>query len=601
MKEALSRHINNMRMRTKLSISFLLIVLIPFISFVIIIFRYSGEVEKQALNSSLQLYGQTMAYVDYKVNLILNTINQIVLSSEVRDVLSQSSLKYTDDITLWDEDKTRLDKIVFNLRSQQVLSNVIFYMTDSLAGVNESNNVKLLKNYENTTWYPLLKSGNMQYVWLPSNRFEDSLDKTSITLLRKIPSSNNLLEMVSIVRMDIPLSVFSDAMKKSVTSDNGLAAIVNKKDEIVYSTGADLKTDPATILRLIEKNSSPDLQKSYSQIEFNQKKLVVFSQAIEKTDWKLLLVISYDSILLPGMKFRNRMLLVFFATALLIIPLIYIIAFSNTKRIKKLISNMKKISQDDFNILLLPQSRDEIGELTSNFNYMLSKISILLDEKYKLGKEKKNLELKALQAQINPHFLYNTLDMLNLMSLENNDLEVNSAVHELSNFYKLSLSKGQDIVTLQNEIDHIKSYVNIQNMRYCNCIELKINITPELMQYHILKIILQPIVENAFLHGILEKDSQNGEIAISAELCSQDLIITVFDDGVGILPEKLEGLLSGGLNSNLHGYGVKNINERLKLNYGSQYGLTYLSKHGLGTSVLIRIPAVSNEPDEIKL
>lgn len=168
--------------------------------------------------------------------------------------------------------------------------------------------------------------------------------------------------------------------------------------------------------------------------------------------------------------------------------------------------------------------------------------------------------------------------------------EIGHLVESLSRFYKLSLSKGEDIVTIENELNHVRAYVQIQNMRFSNSIGLEINVPEDLYPYHILKIVLQPLVENAIQHGIFEKEEEVGTVTINGDLRDNDIILYVQDGGVGIPEEKLQNLLTGVSNHDSHGYGVRNINERLKLNYGSEFGLSYCSRPGLGTTVEIRIP-----------
>ena len=179
------------------------------------------------------------------------------------------------------------------------------------------------------------------------------------------------------------------------------------------------------------------------------------------------------------------------------------VAFSVTKRLDRLKKNMVYASEGDFDIdIMQPAQDDEIGVLTKQFNYMLTKISILMDSQYSLGKRIKELELKSLQAQINPHFLYNTLDLIKWRAIDNKDGEAVELVSALSNYYKRSLGKGQDIVTLEDEIDHVKSYVYIQNKRFDNSIRLSADIPLNLRNCLLPKITLQPIVENAIVHGL---------------------------------------------------------------------------------------------------
>lgn len=224
---------------------------------------------------------------------------------------------------------------------------------------------------------------------------------------------------------------------------------------------------------------------------------------------------------------------------------------------------------------------------------MVTRISMLIAEQYQSGKEIKNAELKALQAQINPHFLYNTLDLINWKAIDNDVPEIALIAHSLAKFYKLSLNKGREIVSIEDEIDHIKNYVQIQNMRFDNRINLVINIDPFIRQYRILKIILQPIVENSILHGILEnRNKQEGVINISSHLVNNTLVLIVEDNGIGMTMEKAQEILTTDSIADTHGYGVQNVNQRIKLYYGQQYGLSYWSSPGEGTKVEITIPVI---------
>ncbi|HEX3047663.1 MAG TPA: sensor histidine kinase, partial [Bacillota bacterium] len=329
----------------------------------------------------------------------------------------------------------------------------------------------------------------------------------------------------------------------------------------------------------------------WKTLRVSRERILVGADNIEKSDWTFLLIIPYKDILDLSVTSRRQMVLIFLIIAPLTLPLAFWVAASATKRIKKLAVQMKRIENGDFNAEIPPENQDEIGELTRNFNYMLIKVDTLMNDKYLLGQEIKNLELKALQAQINPHFLYNTLDLINWMSIRANVPQIRQVVEALSTFYRLSLSKGEDVVTLKNELDHIKSYVNIQNLRFENKIHLKIDVPEALQDYLTLKLILQPIIENAILHGILEKEEEAGEIHISASLDNKIITIQIADDGVGMTQEKASQILSHTSSDKYHGYGVKNIDERIKLNFGDTYGLSYHSHPGQGTVVTIKIPA----------
>lgn len=198
-----------------------------------------------------------------------------------------------------------------------------------------------------------------------------------------------------------------------------------------------------------------------------------------------------------------------------------------------------------------------------------------------------------MQSQINPHFLYNTLDMINWLSLKNSTGEVNSAVRALANFYRLSLSGGKDIVTIADELKHVSYYLQIQNIRFGDKIKSVIDVDKDVLEYSIPKITLQPIVENAIHHGILEKPDKTGVITVKGRKIENTIIITVSDDGIGIPEENLKSImLYESLSKTGSSYGIKNINERIKLIYGNDYGLNCTSVYGKGTTVEIRLAAV---------
>lgn len=199
----------------------------------------------------------------------------------------------------------------------------------------------------------------------------------------------------------------------------------------------------------------------------------------------------------------------------------------------------------------------------------------------------------SLQAQINPHFLYNTMDMINWMALQGRTDEISHAVQSLSRFYKLTLSRKKGISTIARELEHVAIYVQLQNMRYHDSIELITDIPDELSEYQIPKLTLQPVVENSILHGILEKESKSGTIVITGWMENEDVVLLISDDGVGISPEILSTILSGKGKSQSGGTNIAiyNTHRRLQILYGNDYGLTYSSNPGEGTEVEIRFPA----------
>jgi two-component system, sensor histidine kinase YesM len=271
--------------------------------------------------------------------------------------------------------------------------------------------------------------------------------------------------------------------------------------------------------------------------------------------------------------------------------------------IKKLHDVTTTITKNDLQALVTGDNVDEITELGISFNIMIGKIRELLDSKIKEQENLKKAEMRALQAQINPHFLYNTLDTIIWMAEAKKNDQVIEIVSALSSFFRISLSKGRDWITIAEEVERTRSYLTIQKMRYRDILDFKIEVDQAAADYTILKLILQPLVENALYHGIKNKRG-GGTIIVRAKKENQDeILLEVEDDGIGFTPEKLARLQeelnddSGDIRLE-SGFGVGNVNNRIRLYYGKQYGVTIKSEYNTGTSVALVIPAIKGEADE---
>jgi two-component system sensor histidine kinase YesM len=264
--------------------------------------------------------------------------------------------------------------------------------------------------------------------------------------------------------------------------------------------------------------------------------------------------------------------------------------------IKKLHDVTTTITKNDLQALLSSDNVDEITELGMSFNIMIGKIKELLDSKIKEQENLKKAELRALQAQINPHFLYNTLDTIIWMAESKKTDQVVTIVSALSNFFRISLSKGMDWITIGEEVERIRSYLIIQKMRYRDILDFKIEVDENAADNTILKLILQPLVENALYHGIKNK-REGGTISVRARRKDEnEVLLEVEDNGIGFTPGKLAHVYaelandSGDINME-SGYGIGNVNNRIRLYYGKQYGLSIQSEYAVGTRVTLVIPA----------
>jgi two-component system sensor histidine kinase YesM len=271
--------------------------------------------------------------------------------------------------------------------------------------------------------------------------------------------------------------------------------------------------------------------------------------------------------------------------------------------IKKLHDVTTTITKNDLQALVTSDNIDEITELGMSFNIMIGKIRELLDSKIKEQENLKKAELRALQAQINPHFLYNTLDTIIWMAESNKTDQVIEIVGALSKFFRISLSKGRDWITIEEEVERTQSYLTIQKMRYRDIMDYKIEMDDRVAHYTILKLILQPLVENALYHGIKNK-RQGGTIVVRVNQKDEnEILLEVEDNGIGFTQEKMVQI-SRELNDDSgdirmeSGFGIGNVNKRVRLYYGKQYGLTVRSEYNSGTCVALIIPAMSGDSND---
>ncbi len=591
MLKRILKPINSLSIRYRFFVSFLIVIIIPFVLYIAInIFTSARDSKEQALSSAKKILLQTKSTLDLKAQYAKNVMDIFALNDTVQELVNTDTSYYEANIGNWIHDRDSFVKLIYSKNGYPDITNLQLYMQQGLGGYAESNEFLNLEKVKNEHWYVQLMENKLMYWWFSGRNDSQLGSSDNIYFMSIIPSNQNIHTAIGIIKATIPEKVFKDVLNQAVFTEESAVFLVNSDNELIAAADGKAGIPTATSSNELEYDSlQPGLWKN---IKDGGEELLLGVESIQKTDWKLVLLIPYKDILAMNTKARKEMFLILLIVLPLTLPLSFLMAGSSTKRIRNLISHMRKVVHGDFDVSILPGSNDEIGELTQNFNYMLTRIAILIDSQYQLGKEIKSLELKALQAQINPHFLYNTLDLINWMSIKYNAPKISDVVEGLSLFYKLSLNKGEDIVTLKNELEHIEAYVRIQNLRFQDGIKLIIQVPEALYEYMILKVTLQPLIENSINHGILEKDEETGTIRVEGALQDSNLILRVIDDGVGIPEHKIASLLLGDTSKDSHGFGVRNIHNRFKLNYGSEYGLTYFSQSGMGTTVELKLPAV---------
>ena len=323
------------------------------------------------------------------------------------------------------------------------------------------------------------------------------------------------------------------------------------------------------------------------------KNITLNVRTIGYTGWKLVGVTPSAALGVDGIKFR---FFVLFVADLFLFLLAMINAFISDKisnPIKRLDGSVREIESGNLDVEIVPSGSYEVEHLGKSIKNMLGRIKVLMSDLVAEHNAKRKSEFDTLQSQINPHFLYNTLDIIVWMIENENSDKAVSIVTALAKFFRISLSKGKNIITVKDEVEHVRNYLMIQNMRFKNRFEYSIDVDEEVLSYSSLKLMLQPLVENAIYHGMEFMDG-DGEIDVKVFKEDDSLYFTITDNGLGMSEDMVETLLSKDFvpSKKGSGIGVKNVNERIKLYFGSEYGLKVESELDEGTKITIHLPAV---------
>jgi two-component system sensor histidine kinase YesM len=330
-------------------------------------------------------------------------------------------------------------------------------------------------------------------------------------------------------------------------------------------------------------------------LTINQQKMLFTFNTSQETGWKVI-TLAPTTVLSESISWMALIIIAMGIICFLV--LFYLSTFITaiiTDPIQQLSDSIKKVQRGDFSQQVYFTNEDEIGELGQGYNAMISYIKDLIDRVYKLQIEEREAELNALQAQINPHFLYNTLDTIFWKAERHHVPEIGEMVLALSRIFRLSLNRGNELASVAQEQELIEQYLKLQKIRFKEKLTYEIAFDPKLLEMRIPKLILQPFVENAIIHGIEELEG-GGHLQISGGLEEERMVFTITDNGVGMDEQKLNQILARNDNNNENpikvtgGYAVRNVLERLELYYSSTHELTFQSRPGQGTIVTIKIP-----------
>ncbi len=418
--------------------------------------------------------------------------------------------------------------------------------------------------------------------------------KWVVSLSRIIKYKDHGTVKEGILLVDANFRTIDELSRKVSLGKRGYAYIIDDLGNLVYHPQQQL-----IYAGLKYENLEPVLKYaygSYTDKPAGEPRYITI-RTVEPIKWKVVGVAYPDEIVTTKKDlnpFIGWFLLVVCAA---VVVLAIFVSAKISQPLRRLEKSVQSVGQGDFSTPIHVSGAHEVVQLSKRFNFMLHRIRQLMDQIIHEQEAKRKSELDVLQSQINPHFLYNTLNSVVRLAEKGKKEEIVATITSLSKFFRISLSKGKNIIPLEEELEHVRHYLIIQQIRFKNKFHYAIECEEGVLSCVTLKLILQPIVENAIHHGI-EKMSDEGFIRITAALQEEQLVIKIADNGLGMTKQLMDQLLTGSVRSRGSGVGVKNVNERIRLYYGKSFGLSFESELEEGTTVTITMPAIRMEAEQ---
>ncbi|MFE5321251.1 histidine kinase [Paenibacillus sp. NPDC056579] len=490
---------------------------------------------------------------------------------------------------------------IFETR-EDIVSMALFSTTGELiTGLPDAELRKNTKLTEQSWFQSALESPNHLSFSLPhiQNLYKGQY-KWVVSMSKGITITRNGAPMQAVLLVDINFKTMDELFRRVSLGKKGYVYIIDESGgNMIYHPQQQL-----IYAGLKYENVEQALKYTYGSYldESTGETRLITIKTVNNIGWKIIGVSYMDEIVATKKETGGFILWLLIAVVLLVLLISAFLSAKISQPIKRLEKSMRKVEQGDFHIHIPVTGNDEVGRLSRRFNFMVTQIRQLMDQSIREQEAKRKSELEVLQSQINPHFLYNTLNSVVRMAGSGKSEDVITMITSLSKFFRISLSRGKTIITVQEELEHIRNYLIIQKIRYKNKFEYEITAQEEALPYKTLKLLLQPLVENAIYHGI-EYMVDEGFIQITASVVDGKLLFEVRDNGLGIPPDRLERLLSGTLpqeEGSGSGVGVRNVQQRIQLSFGEPYGLQMESKQEEGTVVQVWLPLLREEGGEAK-
>lgn len=583
MKRNIKKHIS---IKEKLIYIYIGGVIIPLLLFSLAFFKIQKNTMKNtsadiAYNELVQITGlidgeleqlmsiSNLLYLDSDLNNFVKSYNQDPDINPDTEHVNRILNKYNSGIS-----NINFNSVIFTNRGEAIGDATLIHKSDSINISDQSWFKRLMDRPSDILWLKdelldtIFTSAGQDYIYLIRElQNRDTWDKTGILILGI--SENELRKLYS-----------------GYVNDYSSIFILNEKGSLISAIdNLNLNEIPKFILNNLYHYTGRDFEE-----KVNDQELLMTHYTIKTSNWKIFMLNDLNYLLSNFDSIRSlylRVIIIYFVITLILCS-VFLTKF--TKPIQVLYQYMEKVKSNDLDVTVPVVSRDEIGYLSEQFNSMIAEIKQLMENLVKEQEEKRQAELISLQTQINPHFLYNTLASIRYLIYTEKKEDVDNIILSLIRILKYSLSDTKEFISIQKEISILEDYIFIQKYAFSNTVKVDINIDDEILNCKTIKLILQPLVENSFMHGLKPK-KENGYLSIKGFAKDNNVYFEIFDNGVGFDPN------ADADKSRKRSIGLKNVRERIQLTFGEGYGLYIESEQNVYTRITVKIPKIDGEEE----
>lgn len=572
-------------LRTKVNLIFFVLLIIPLALFTFYATgRMRDVMKEQTFTVAQKSFNETVSTLNSLTVEMYNVSNIIANNANTSSVISVEEER--NNVFLTYSRYLDFSSLVSNLKSLSGIFDITVYSDSRFFTMP-------LSSVRQTEWFSALSTYPSKQWFAPDDISDNSAGKEPFfSYMRLLHSKGNFLTYDGVLQVNVPENKFREPLLKTTVTPNSTMFLLTEDQILLTSNTSSPEFNPSSLSKIVSGPSD-----EWRELSLQGGDYYLICEKLALAGWTLATVIPKSDVASVSNSLSLQMLGLMLILACVAYFIAVAMADSILKRVSLLTSATGQLESGNTDINLSSVEQDELGILMARFDHMADRIDQLMDEKVQYGKQIQNLELKALQAQINPHFLYNTLDTINCLAIQKGATQITELVNSLAVFYRISLSKGRESITIREEVTHSQMYLNILDSRFPNQIRVEWDISQELMDLNVIKIILQPVIENAAIHGIYERPDGKGTLVIRGWLEGENVYITVADDGVGMTQDTIDANFGKSFNQepgSRGGYGIRNICDRIHAAYGTEYGLSCVSEIGKGTTVTIHIPKIKS-------